>query len=273
MSPPLDFDAVSRLVVDVARTELLPRFARVAELQVFSKDSAENPGDFCTEADLAAERRLREGLMALLPEAVFLGEEEASTDPTRLSLLAGDQPVWIADPLDGTRNFAAGLPTWGVMVALVEGGHTRGAWIHLPLEPATFVAEAGAGAWLDGRRIGEGAAPTGAFGGTTYTRFMPEAEAARFSPWPPAGVEERPGAGAAAVEYAALVRGFKDFVVYHRLLPWDHAPGALVMQEAGGAVRHPDGSPYRPGDGQPQILATRPGLTWEDVAARVLPFR
>jgi fructose-1,6-bisphosphatase/inositol monophosphatase family enzyme len=50
--------------------------------------------------------------------------------------------------------------------------------------------------------------------------------------------------GCSAVEYTALIDGAKEFVVYHRLYPWDHAPGVILLTEAGGRAEHLDGSPY-----------------------------
>jgi fructose-1,6-bisphosphatase/inositol monophosphatase family enzyme len=69
------------------------------------------------------------------------------------------------------------------------------------------------------------------------------------------------GTSSSCTEYTALSRGVKDFVVYHRLHPWDHAPGALILTEAGGACRHPDGSPYRIADAsQPTLLVRHAAL-------------
>jgi fructose-1,6-bisphosphatase/inositol monophosphatase family enzyme len=58
--------------------------------------------------------------------------------------------------------------------------------------------------------------------------------------------EEHPSTGSAATEYSAILRGDKDFVIYYRLLPWDHAPGALAVAEAGGVTLHISGEPYGP---------------------------
>jgi fructose-1,6-bisphosphatase/inositol monophosphatase family enzyme len=75
---------------------------------------------------------------------------------------------------------------------------------------------------------------------------MPEEVAARVQRDTDGKFRVMPASGAAAIEYTSLARGEKDFVVYYRLLPWDHAPGALVLAEAGGYVEHVDGRPYSP---------------------------
>jgi fructose-1,6-bisphosphatase/inositol monophosphatase family enzyme len=67
-----------------------------------------------------------------------------------------------------------------------------------------------------------------------------------------------PAIGSAGIEYKALVDGSIDFLMYWRTLPWDHAPGSLIVQEAGLYVARLDGEPYRPGDGGAGLLAASP---------------
>lgn len=261
----VDADVVAALLRDAATDELLPRFRALAPTDVFAKATHDDPDDVVTAADLAVEHRLAAELAGLVPDSIVVAEEAAARDPSLLAALTGSRPVWLVDPLDGTRNFAAGRETFGVMVALCEGGCARMAWIHLPIAGQTFVAGDGSGAWLDGRRL---AADSRMHEGTTlegsvYTSFMPpelksdvEARAAR-------GARLVPGRRCAAVEYAALARGETDFVLYYRLLPWDHAPGALLLAETGGAARHRDGSPYRASGREPLCLATRSSAIWD----------
>jgi fructose-1,6-bisphosphatase/inositol monophosphatase family enzyme len=107
-------------------------------------------------------------------------------------------------------------------------------------------------------------APARPLRGTLYTRFMPPALAASVTAASTGRFLPQPGWSAAAIEYTALVRGEKDLVVYHRLHPWDHAPGALVLAEAGGSVEHLDGQPYRPrSPSQVTILGAAPSVTAE----------
>lgn len=266
-----DVDRVTALLDEVARAELLPRFQRLTAADIHDKATVDNPGDIVTEADLAAERALQRALTPLVPGARFLGEETAAADPSVLALLDGDDPVWVVDPLDGTRNFAAGVPAFGIIVALVVGGRTRAGWIHLPLEATTLTAVAGGGAYEQSRRLHAAAALTrGAKPrGTVYTRFMSPDDRARFERPNPA-IDPLPAVGVSAVEYALLARGSKDFVLYHRLLPWDHAAGALIVTEAGGAARHPDGRPYAPAGHDHRALAVADAAAWERLRAAVL---
>jgi fructose-1,6-bisphosphatase/inositol monophosphatase family enzyme len=110
--------------------------------------------DVVTVADREAELFLGEGLTKILPEAALVGEEAAHADPALLDRL-GDALCWIVDPLDGTNNFAAGKPPFGVMVALAEAGETVAGWIYDPLSGRLCHAHRGEGAWL-GERSGAG---------------------------------------------------------------------------------------------------------------------
>jgi fructose-1,6-bisphosphatase/inositol monophosphatase family enzyme len=265
-------ERVTELVREVAADELVPRFRRLAAHEVFSKATAEDPDDIVTEADLAVERRLGPALAALLPGSVVLGEEAAAGDPSLRGLLDGDRPTWIVDPLDGTRNFAAASADFGVIVALCAGGVVTHGWIHLPVADRTLVAERGAGAWESGVRLAATRPPRAGepLRGTVYTRFMPAALRLEIEARARATALVVEGTGCAAVEYALLVEGAKDFVLYYRLLPWDHAAGGLVLDEAGGAARRPDGRPYRATDRDPLCLATHLAADWPAARAAVL---
>jgi fructose-1,6-bisphosphatase/inositol monophosphatase family enzyme len=159
-----------------------------------------------------------------------------------LERLNSDGPVWLIDPVDGTRAFVAGESGFGVMLALVANRETVASWILLPLSDECFVSERGAGAYCNGVRlkINRGHAPERPRG-TLYRRYMEERAATRLSER--AGQQFVPAgpAGSAAAEYTGIVKGDKDFVVYHRLLPWDHVPGVLLVNEAGGHTQLVDG--------------------------------
>ena len=261
----IDPDRVAALLRDAAREEILPRFRALAADEIRTKDAYGDPTDVVTAADLAMERRICPQLAALLPGSVVVAEEAAFADPDILRALDGDAPVWLVDPLDGTKNFAAGSANFGAMVALVTGGATVMSWIHLPCEDAMFVAESGAGATLDGRPFrADGAATLGPPAGTVYGRVsMRREEFELLESRAAAEGRARPPLGSAAVEYTSVLRGRRDYVVYHRLLPWDHAPGALLVAEAGGSIRHADGDAYAPRHRHRTLLAARTGAAWD----------
>ena len=255
-------DRLGEVVRQVADAEIASRFQRLAPGDVIGKPSLEDPTDLVTAADRAAEAELTLRLPELVPGSTVVGEEAVSADPSVLERLRGSAPVWVVDPLDGTRNFAAGRGPFGTMVALVERGELIAAAIYLPLLGQMYLAERGLGTYCDGVRIPPRAPAVDVLAGTVYVRYMPEvagdAVAARASQH-----RQMPDVMCAAHEYAELASGRKDYVHYFRLLPWDHAPGALLVREAGGVVRHPDGREYDVFDQRESTLVTPDEPTWQ----------
>jgi fructose-1,6-bisphosphatase/inositol monophosphatase family enzyme len=77
----------------------------------------------------------------------------------------------------------------------------------------------------------------------------------------------------AAAEFSAIAVGAKDYVVYYRLLPWDHAPGALIVREAGGVVRHPDGRDYAVTDQRELTVVAASPETWTRATTELFTHR
>jgi fructose-1,6-bisphosphatase/inositol monophosphatase family enzyme len=252
-------DEVLRQAAD---REIATRFQRLAPSEVFGKPSVEDPADLVTAADRAVEAELTARLPQLLPGSQVVGEEAVAVDEGLLARLADDAPVWVVDPLDGTKNFAAGRGPFGTMVALVERGVLLAAGIYLPLLGKSYLAERGKGAYCDGVRIQPRSPAQGKLAGTVYVRFMPEPDAGNLTARAARHVQ-LPDVMCAAHEYAELAAGRKDYVHYYRLLPWDHAPGALIVREAGGVVRHPDGREYDIFDRRESTLVAPDEATWQ----------
>jgi fructose-1,6-bisphosphatase/inositol monophosphatase family enzyme len=164
-----------------------------------------------------------------------------------LRAIEADAPLWLVDPLDGTKNFVRGEDGFGIMVAHVVGGVTAAAWVVLPARGETFVAERGGGARRDGKAVRVGApAWEGLPRGTAHGRYMPPALEEAVSAALGGRMTPIADAGCAAVEYSEVVKGERELSVYYRLLPWDHAAPALVLTEAGGRVEHAGGAAYGP---------------------------
>lgn len=231
-----DPDRISALIAAVAQQEILPRFRTLGEGQVRTKT---HPGDLVTDADVEAEKALTRLLAAELPGSVVVGEESVHADKAVLDRLKGDAPVWVIDPVDGTHNFATGKPLFATLVALVIGGQTVQGWLHDPVRGLTITAEAGSGAWLNGRRLsvaGQGcrlADLTGSAGRRPNKAL--NGQARQFLHHASAGHD-----------YMALAEGRMNFAVFRRLMPWDHAAGVLAHEEAGGTAALADGRPYSP---------------------------
>lgn len=262
--PVPDLDRVAALIREVAEGEILPYFRQLSKEQVREKSG---PNDLVTIADEAGERALSPRLMDILPGSTVVGEEAVSADPRVLDRVFGDDAVWIIDPVDGTINFANGNPTFAVIVALVRGGETLAGWIHDPCANRTAMAERGQGAWMDGLRLRVAdPVPVDAMVGSLSTRFVDAATAERLGRRRSA-IRETVCLACAAHEYLRLVEGKSHFSLYHRLMPWDHAAGALLHAEAGGHSALVSGEPYRPTVFDGSLLLAPDADSWETLRA------
>lgn len=264
-----DLDEVAALIAEVAATEIQPRFRKLAAHEQREK----SPGDIVTIADEQAEAALTPRLLELVPGSIVIGEEAAAKDPELVRRLSKDQVAWIVDPVDGTANFASGKADFCSMVALVRGDELVASWIHLPTTGQTAMAEHGGGARFDGVTIPRlqphGDQLTGILGvGKRSNAALFERTRALHG-----RVRQVATLRCAGLEYLRLAQGELDFVLFGRAWPWDHAPGVLLVAEAGGVGSHGDGSPYRPSETltAPGVLTARSPRVWRWLLDRLYP--
>ena len=238
----IDPQAVTEIIAEVARQEILPRFRALRDQDVRRKRS----GELVTVADEAAEQELSRRLRDLLPGSQVVGEESVEADPTILERLTGTDPVWIVDPVDGTGNFAGGSPVFAVMVGLVREAETLAAWIYDPVTECAVTAEQGSGAWMGDKRLRVATADTPkAMSGTLHASTFAPAETARQVQSRRARVGAIKSLRCAGHEYLRLAQGTMHFSLFTKLMPWDHVPGTLIQREAGGVAKTLDGALYR----------------------------
>ncbi|WP_295530496.1 inositol monophosphatase family protein [Novosphingobium sp. Chol11] len=258
--------AVSALMRETARKVILPRYQQLAAHEVTDKAV----DDMVTIADTEAEAMLAEGLAKLLPEAAIVGEEGTHADPALAERL-GDTLCWIIDPVDGTNNFASGHPPFGIIIALAEAGEAIAGWIYDPLSDRLCSTGVGSGSYINGQRIT--ARTTGQEPPVlaSSSLFLTEAQAAIRETYiaPHYTVVAIPRC--AAEQYPRLVLGINDLSSFQRTYAWDHAAGALFVNEAGGKVARLDGSPYRVDEhGKPGLLAAASPALFDAFAARIM---
>ncbi|MDE1158547.1 MAG: inositol monophosphatase [Neorhizobium sp.] len=265
MTMPLDVTKLAVILRDAAKAEILPRFRRLGSGDVREKSE---PVDLVTEADEAAERMIKVAVAALAPDALFVGEETVAGDPDLLAKLSDADFAVVVDPVDGTFNFAAGVPAFGVMASVIWQGETVAGIIYDPMGDDWVMAEKGAGAFLqrpDGEAIrlaaGKprpldqmiGMASTGFFFGTERERILKNlAKVRTFSNY-----------RCAAHEYRTFAGGHVQFALYNKLMPWDHLAGTLIVQEAGGHVARFDGSAYLPSHTDGGLLVATDPDSWQ----------
>lgn len=220
-----DPTTLAELVRRAADEELMPRFECVG--RSFKAD-----GSVLTEADLAMDRRLQQALASQWPEIGFLSEEMGVDEQT--ALLAEGQPLWCLDPLDGTSNFAAGIPFFGVSLALIEAGQPVVGVIHDPVRDECVYASRGGGCFRNGERLQLEPRDTPlskAIALVDFKRLKPELRraCAERPPW-----HSQRNFGSCALEWAWLAAGRGDVYLHGGQKLWDFAAGTLLLEEAGG---------------------------------------
>lgn len=258
------YQPVLDLMHRVARDIMMPRFRNLAAHEYGEK----TPGDFVTIVDRESEALLSEGLARLLPDALIIGEEAAAADPAIVDRV-GDGVAWIIDPLDGTNNFTEGKGPFAIMIALSIDGAREAGWILDPLSGRILHALRRSGCYIDGVQVrtkrSDGALPKAAI--ATY--FMPEDRQADVRRRAEGKLEIVDIPRCAGEQYPRLILGGNDIALFERTHVWDHAAGALMLEEAGGRIARNDGADYRldvPGTGA--IAANSPEM-W-DLAKSVL---
>ena len=255
---------VSALMREVAAEIMMPRFRKLVAADIVDK----TPGDPVTIVDRESEARLSEALAALLPEARVVGEEAVAADPSLLDRL-GEGIVWIIDPLDGTKNFTEGHAPFAIMIGLVIDGEREAGWIYDPILNRMCHTARGIGAFIDGSRActspTTGPLPIGAI--APY--FLPPDRQAEIEARAAGKIEIVAIPRCAGEQYPRLVLGQNDIALFERSHPWDHAPGALFLEEAGGKIARTDGAPYRIGEPGTGLIAAASPALWDE-AARIL---
>jgi len=253
--------SVAALMRQVAADVVMPRYRNLAADEIIEKAADE----LVTIADRESELRLQEGLARLLPEAGLVGEEACAADPALVDKL-GHGLNWLIDPIDGTSNFAAGRPPFGLMIALVDGGETLAGWMLDPLTDRLCHAARGKGATINGVPVHarESGAPL-PVAGLSLLFVRPEDRQGLIDR-AEGKLEMADIPRCAAEQYPRIVLGVNDLALFERTLPWDHAPGALFVNEAGGRVARPDGSPYRVDDQRKGMIAAASPAMWDRAA-------
>ncbi len=263
---------LAELLREAAQTEIMPRFRNLSAGSVRQKTSSY---DLVTDADEAAERMIEAELARRYPDALFIGEESVSRDPAVLERLEEAELAFIVDPVDGTLNFASGLPLFGVIAAAVIRGEVVAGVIFDPVADDWAIAVRGSGAWLqrvDGTKEPlQVAAPAALpdMAGNVSWRYLPQdlrpAVPANF--WKFAAT---PDFRCSAHTYRLIAAGHLHFAFASSVMPWDHAAGWLIFREVGGYTAHFDGSPYRPVNRSGGLISAPDRESWQAVRDALL---
>ncbi len=257
-------DSLDRLLT-IARGAAADAAALLAGVRAADIRHKGNPRDLVTEWDFRSEALIRERLLAGAPDIAFVGEEGGG---------AGGHVRWLVDPIDGTTNFAHGLPFWAVSIGLVVGQEPVVGVVVAPALGWQFWARRGGGAYGDMgqgvtrlavsavRRLGDAVLTTG------FPCDRATSPINNFAQWEHfqriASACRR--LGAASLDLALVARGMLDGYWERRLKPWDVAAGALLVTEAGGRVTDPRGRRFAVDEGD--VVATN-GAIHEQVVGEL----
>jgi myo-inositol-1(or 4)-monophosphatase len=222
--------------------------------------------DWVTEWDERAEKLIVDGLRARDPGAYILGEEGGASGEARGAR-------WLVDPVDGTVNFAHGLPVYGVSIGYEVGGRMLAGVVMAPSLGWEFAAARGQGATMNGQamRVSDVAALPDAMLATGFPAdraTSPRNNVREFEHFQRIGCAVR-RLGAASLDLCMVARGWLDGYWEFKLKPWDMAAGSIIVEEAGGRVTAPDGGPFVVDDGE--CIASN-GLVHDAIARELQPF-
>ncbi|MGV6808364.1 MAG: inositol monophosphatase family protein [bacterium] len=220
-----DLHAIENLVRQVAQKEILPRFQHTDCM--FKHD-----GSALTEADLATDQQIQQGLAQLYPEIAFLSEEMEREQQEQL-LLNADR-LWCLDPLDGTSNFAAGLPLFATSLALFEKGKVVMGITYDPIRDELFSAVKDQGAWLNGKPLrcqNTHFALKKSVAIIDFKRLSPNLQYHLLNKRP---YGSQRNIGSCVLEWAWMAANRGHLYLHGGMKLWDLAAGSLILSEAGG---------------------------------------
>lgn len=228
--------------------------------------------DLVTEADREAETIIMNMLRTAFPDHECLGEETGAHAGQAASGTTGSGYRWIIDPLDGTTNYAQGLPLFATSIGLEKDGHLLVGVIHAPALGATYSALRGGGAFYNGEPMRVSDTPH-VKDSLLVTGFIHDEDVIRTNvERMPALIRSSRGVrslGSAALNLAYVAQGVFEAYWAPANQPWDVAGGALIVQEAGGKITDMNGDPldiFRP-----RLLATN-GHVHEEMLQALQPI-
>lgn len=225
-------ETLETLVQEIAREEILPRYLKSAR-------SRKTDGSLFTEADVESQRRFSAALPQLLPGAV-LGEEMSATEQAHL-WNEGEEGLWCIDPIDGTTNFANGIPLFAVSIAYLVRHQPVLGVVYNPIADESYMAARGAGAFLNRTALPlRGSAPglREAVAGVDFKRISHHL-ADELAVRPP--YYSQRNFGSSALEWCFVAAGRLDVYLHGGQMLWDYAAGRLILDEAGGHAEALDG--------------------------------
>jgi fructose-1,6-bisphosphatase/inositol monophosphatase family enzyme len=245
---------IENLIRNVGDECIFPYFKNLREADVSFKDSKSDPVSI---ADKEAERLLQKGLLAILPNSLFIGEELFEEKPEILDYLKqGDLPVWVVDPIDGTNNFVSGCEGFGIMVCLVLAGEILSSWFYEICSKKMTVLHNGSGITVNGQPLepsNHSRKPfTGKIGRKLYLYHEIQNIKETSSEFK-IDTAKNPS----IITYHSILTGDLDFLIFKITYPWDHLPGIALLSANGNVFSRWSGEPFEFSDIHEGLVVAR----------------
>ncbi len=226
-----DIQSVREIIVGIARQEALTTFSGVREVKL--------DGSVVTEVDHRMQARIQEALRGRWPDYTFVGEEMSAQEQARM-LAESEHGFWCVDPLDGTTNFASGLPFFAVSLALIVDGRPVLGLVYDPVRDECFQAVAGAGASLNDTHLhaSREAELRRSIACVDFKRLPSHLAGQLAQAFP---YMSQRNIGASALDWCWLAAGRFQVYIHGGQKLWDLAAGSLILLEAGGCAATLDG--------------------------------
>jgi len=266
---------IVNLVRRAAKAEILPRFQNLSQSQIEAKS---RPDDLVTEADLASEAMITRGLRRLFPDAMVVGEEAVAKDGSLRQRMAEHAFAFVIDPIDGTWNYAKGIPLFGVILSVLRNGTPIFGLLYDPIMDDYVIADETDAQTRMVRKSGQATAlatsqitDIGQMSGYIHFGLMPKEVQHKLAPVLPEFMRTTV-LRCSCHEYRILAQANADFCLSSTLNPWDHAAGVLACGKAGGVSAFlDDGAPYNASRETGYLLSAASQSAWDAVAAVLRP--
>lgn len=229
-----EMKTLEAIIRDVAKEEILPRFNKIGyELK--------QDGSLITEADLLADKRIHLLLSQHYPEIAFMSEE--MSEENQIDLLSNESSVWCLDPLDGTGNFAAGVPLFATSLSLIKNGEVVLGLTYDVNRDEMFTAIKGKGAYLNGERLRCHATVDDLVSSVALVDFKRLSKKMALKVMMESPYRSQRNLGSAVLEWAWMAASRGQLYLHGGMKLWDCAAGSLLLKEAGGYSSTLDGQP------------------------------
>ena len=251
-----DLEQLEAIVKPAAQEILLPGFGKI-------EYEHKSDGSIITAADKAMQKRLEQELANAWPEFAILGEE--MTEQEQRAAMANEAGYWCVDPLDGTNNYATGMPFFAVSIALIINKQQALGFIYDPLREEVFTAVRGEGAALNGellKHIPNKTEINSVIAEIDLKRLSKELAARLVNETP---FSSQRNIGSSALDWCWLAAGRFNIYLHGGQKLWDYAAGSLILEEAGGLMCSLDNDDFWAEEGwKRSVLAARTPELFDD---------